>query len=280
MRILIADSGASKTDWAYIQNGKPVYMKSTGLHPAYFDKDKVLKELEKIFSHANPSVILFYGAGCYSDESSRPVRLLLDKLFADASVEIYDDLTAVAHAFLGKEPGISGILGTGSASGYFSGGKIKKQVASLGYILGDEGSGADIGKRILKGVLRQTFTTPVLEYIQSRIGKLDYPEIISKLYNSKRPSYYLADVARKVLSGNYPVEFSHVMEASFQSYVDNHLKQYESFPAAKIVLSGGIASHLSSELGRILEKNKITDYKISGGVITALAEKKIVEMNI
>jgi glucosamine kinase len=279
MRILIADSGASKTDWAYIQNGKPVYMKSTGLHPAYLDRNKMLKELKKIFSHTDPSVILFYGAGCYSDESSRPVRLLLNELFASASIEIYDDLIAVAHAFLGNESGIAGILGTGSGSGYFSGGKMKKQVTSLGYILGDEGSGADIGRRLLKGALRKNFNTSVLEYIQSRIGNLDYPDIVSNLYNSKRPSYYLADVAGKVLSGDYPDVFNQLVEESFQSFVDNHLKEYESYTEVKIVLSGGTASHLASQLSKVLERNKITNYEISGGAITALAERKIAEMN-
>lgn len=278
MRILIADSGATKTDWAFIQNGKPVYMKSSGLHPAYINRERVLNELNKIFSHTKPSVILFYGAGCYSEESSRPVKGLLNDLFENASTEIYDDLTAVAHAFLGKEAGICAILGTGSASGYFSGGKLKKKVAPLGYILGDEGSGADIGKRVLKAAFRQQLKNPVLDYLESKLDNLDYGDIISKLYDAKRPSFYLANISRKVLAGNIPIEISRIVEDSFQSFVENHLKTYDTYREFKMVFSGGVASHQSQVLRQVLEKNGITNYEVSGGVITALAERKIEEM--
>jgi glucosamine kinase len=275
MRILIADSGATKTDWAFIQNGKPVYMKSSGLHPAYFDTDEVMKELKKIFSQTHPVTILFYGAGCYSEESSRPVRNLLDVLFKDIPVEIQDDLTAVAHAFLGFDPGVAGILGTGSASGYFSGGKKKEQVASLGYVLGDEGSGADIGKRILKAALREEFDRPVLDYLETRLDSLRYSDVIEKLYRAKKPSYYLAKVSEKVLTGDFPAVISQIVEESFQSYIDNHLKRYDGFPDIRIVLSGGVVSHQRSLAGKVLENNGITNYQISGSVITALAERQI-----
>ncbi len=275
MRILIADSGATKTDWAFIQEGKPFYMKSSGLHPAYFDREAVLKELKKIFKQTHPVTILFYGAGCYSEESCRPVRNLLHELFKDIPVEIQDDLTAVAHAFLGLEPGVAGILGTGSASGYFSGGKKKQQVASLGYVLGDEGSGADIGKRILKAALRKEFDQPVLDFLEARLETLRYSEVIEKLYRAKRPSYYLAKVSEKVLTGNFPDAIRQVVEESFQSYIDNHLKKYDGFPDIRIVLSGGVASHQRDLAEKILEKNGITDYQISGSVITALAERQM-----
>lgn len=275
MRILIADSGATKTDWAFIQDGKPVYMKSSGLHPAYFDKDEVLKELKKIFSQTHPVTILFYGAGCYSDDSSRPVRILLNELFGDIPVEIQDDLTAVAHAFLGLEPGVAGILGTGSASGYFSGGKKKEQVASLGYVLGDEGSGADIGKRILRATLRKEYDQPVLDYLESRLDSLRYSEVIEKLYRAKKPSYYLAKVSEKVLTGDFPDAIRQVVEESFQSFIDNHLKRYDGFPDIRIVLSGGVASHQRDLAEKVLEENGILNYQISGSVITTLADRQM-----
>lgn len=274
MRILIADSGATKTDWAYIQNGKPVFMKTSGLHPAYIDPDQVLSELKKTFVRTEPDLVIFYGAGCYSPETKEPVRMLLANLFGTVVIEIYDDLTAVAHAFLGKKEGIAGIVGTGSASGYFRNGKKQKQIASLGFLLGDEGSAADIGKRVLRMALRDEFSQNTISYLNSRIENLEYRKIIHQLYNAPRPSYFLARISEAVLTGDYTDEISEVVDQSLQSYVDNHIKRYDGFPRLTVVLTGGVAGHQKKRMAGILEKNAVQNYKISDSVISALAERQ------
>jgi len=274
MRILIADSGATKTDWAYIQNGKPVFIKTSGLHPAYLDSDQVLNELKKTFARTKPDLIIFYGAGCYSPETEQPVRLILANLFGAVMIEVYDDLTAVAHAYLGKEEGIAGIIGTGSASGYFSNGKKLKQIASLGYLLGDEGSAADIGKRILRMALRDEFSKETFNYLDSRIENLEYGQVVRQLYSTGRPSYFLARITETVLTGDYTDEISNAVDQSLQYYVENHLKRYSGFPELPVVLSGGVAGNQKERIARILKKNEVQNFKISDGVISALAERQ------
>src|SRR5690625_3388883 len=223
MRLLIAESGATKTDWAWIQNGKPVYLSSSGLHPAYLDLKQTAVELKQILRAVDPVRILFYGAGCYSEEACTPVRQLLEEVFGSVPIEFHDDLAAIAHAFLGKEEGVAGILGTGSNSGLFRGGRNIQQVPALGYILGDEGSAADIGKRILRTALREELSAPAMAFVRSRLGGLEYPVVIRKLYNSGRPSYYLARIAERVIEKEMPEELRLLIEESFQAYVDAHL---------------------------------------------------------
>lgn len=280
MRLLIADSGATKTDWAYIDvhEGKPVFMKTGGLHPAYIDPVPVLTELKRSLSQCRPDLLIFYGAGCYSAEASMPVRHLMKEAFGDIPMEIRDDLTAVAHAFLGDAEGIVGILGTGSASGYFFAGERKEQVASLGYVLGDEGSASDIGKRILKSALRGEFSRSVMQYLESRLESLEYRDIMSALYGARRPSYYLADTAKAVLTGRYPSEIGNVVLAGFQSYMDSHLKRYRGFPMLPVILSGGMAVGEEDKIRHLLKQNAVEKMTVSGGVISALADRQIRRM--
>lgn len=275
--MLIAESGATKTDWASIQDGKPVYVRTSGLHPAYMDAEKVVKELKPAFNDFIPDIIYFYGAGCYSEEASRPVTSVLKKIFGSVPVEIRDDLTAAAHAFLDNKEGIVGILGTGSASGFFKHGKLVKRVASLGYVLGDEGSAADIGKRLLKSLFREELNRETVEYLTSKLGTMEYNYTIPQLYSSERPSYFLARITEKVLKGNFPIEITGLLKESLQAFVDAHLKKYEGFPSNPVILTGGVVSARCSEAEEVLEANGIRDYSIQSGIIASLAERKMEE---
>lgn len=274
MNLLIADSGATKTDWAYIEDGKPVYMRSSGMHPSYLDEEKLTHELKKLFRTIKPDSVLFYGAGCYSEASSNRVKTILNTLFGKLPITIFDDLTSVAHAFLGKGNGIAGILGTGSASGYFTGGRKIKQVSSLGYIVGDEGSGADIGKRILKLIFRSELSREAISYLESKLGALEYSNMMNQLYHADKPSYYLASLAGKALSGDYPNEIKQILEDGFQNFIDHHLKKYEGSDEYKVVLIGGMVKGHPDLLLTQLEKNGYTNVKLAGSVITTLAEQK------
>lgn len=275
MRLLIGESGATKTEWAWIRNGKPLFLTSSGLHPAWFDPGKVTAELKRILGGIDPVRILFYGAGCYSEDAARPVRELLEQLFRGVPVQIHDDLEAVAHAFLGRDEGVAGILGTGSNSGLFRGGTLLRNVPALGYILGDEGSAADIGKRILRRVLRKESGPEAETYLRSRLGEMEYSEVIREFYGAERPSYFLARIAKDVLEGEYPKEIRSLIEESFHSFVEAHLKKYEGFPQIRVVLSGGVAVHHQDVLRDVLQRHGVEDATVSGGLISALARRCI-----
>ncbi len=254
-------------------------MRSSGLHPAYLNRNKVLAELRKLFHSTSPDSILFYGAGCYSKDSCMVIKKILIELFGNKPIDIFDDLTSVAHAYLGNKDGIAGILGTGSASGFFTGGYKIKQVSSLGYILGDEGSGADIGKRILKSIFRSELSGETVTYLESKLGSLEYSEMMQQLYGSDRPSYYLSSLAGIVASGDYTDEIRKIVESGFQAYIDHHLQSYEESRNKTVTLAGGMVKGYSELLSDVLVNNGYTDYKLAGSVITALAEQKSTKIN-
>lgn len=274
MNLLIADSGATKTDWAWLAGERPVYIRTSGLHPAYLEKEPVLAELREQLGHLNPEQIRFYGAGCYSEASAAPVRSLLETLFNGAGIEIHDDLTAVAHATLGRERGVAGILGTGSNSGYFEEGRCIKQVPALGYLLGDEGSAADIGKRILRKALREEFTPATLAGLRSRLESLDYRTTVHDLYHTARPSRFLASITAKALAGTPSEELLEVVEESIRAFVEQHLMRYEGIPGLELVLAGGVARHQQPLIERVLHDYYIDNVRFGGEVIRDLVQKE------
>ncbi len=275
MQVLIADSGATKTDWAYIENGKPVFLQSSGLHPAYLDPEKALKELQHTLAGLHPDLIIFYGAGCYSGEAAQPVADLLSRHFPGCRLRVEDDLAAVAHAYLADGDGLAGILGTGSASGYFKKGKKSDQVPSLGFVLGDEGSAADIGKRILKRALRKDLSNRAIRQVEERIGGLTYHRIVDRIYREPMPSRFLAETTRKVFQQEAAEELIDIARESIEAYLESHLKKYPVFPKASIVLSGGVVKHFQVLIGEVLAAHGAESVTLAEGVISALADRQI-----
>ncbi|MEX2600963.1 MAG: hypothetical protein WD355_04905 [Balneolaceae bacterium] len=272
MNLLIADSGATKTDWAVIREGKPIYVRSEGLHPFYLDRESSARELRSLFQDFQPDLIRFYGAGCFSDEAAAPLLELLRERFGSVTVQLNDDLHGAAHAFLDRTGGIVSILGTGSASGLFRNGEVIQRVPSLGYILGDEGSAADIGKRILEKFLRRDIRPETARFLESILGTVDHRELTAGLYQSTRPSYYLSTITKKCLREQpLPDELMELVREGLHSFVRHHLLKYEESREGPVVITGGIATVLNGELENILRESGIRNFSICGSVIAGLA---------
>ncbi len=201
--ILIADSGGSKADWALISlptdTSKYVLkVRTQGINPFHQSKDVILKVLEQELKPAlckateqNDSFLLkkditecvskiaFYGAGCTKNLSS-VVREALMVSFPSASIKVESDLLGAAHAVCGYDAGIACILGTGANSCQYDGENIVANVPPLGYILGDEGSGAVLGKLLLNGIFKGDLSTEIRDLYLEWSG-LTNPEIIDKV---------------------------------------------------------------------------------------------------
>ena len=166
MTILIADSGSTKTDWI-VCNTETHYQArfaTAGLNPCLMDdasitcllaeevapqiKTTVFEASADVETSASIAHVHFYGAGCRPDQIERMQRLIGSVLHA-TSVSVASDLLGAAHALCGHEAGIVAILGTGSGSAVYNGECFTAQTPSLGYILGDEGSGAVLGRRLV-----------------------------------------------------------------------------------------------------------------------------------
>ena len=153
---LIADSGSTKTQWCIIENELREVVYTSGINPVYQSYEEILQLLEQEFGgrEKRMEAVYFYGAGCAFPEKNEQVRLALSDFFATPKVEIASDLLAAARSLFQRSAGVACILGTGSNSCYYDGNSIVRNVSPLGFILGDEGSGAVMGKRLVADVLK------------------------------------------------------------------------------------------------------------------------------
>ena len=162
IKILIADSGATKTDWCLLQQGEIIHRFNTkGISPVFQSQEEIAKEIKThVYPQLKakmPEAIFFYGSGCIP-EKIESVKNAIQSSFPIDKVEVHSDLVAAAHALCGNKPGIACILGTGSNSCEWNGKEITKQISPLGFILGDEGSGASMGKLLVGDVLKNQLT--------------------------------------------------------------------------------------------------------------------------
>ncbi|RYY13377.1 MAG: N-acetylglucosamine kinase, partial [Chitinophagaceae bacterium] len=197
MAILIADSGATKCEWCYIDDKKRKKRITTqGISPYFLNTDEIetlirLELLPGLGKSAVPDEIYYYGTGCKNPENAKSIKKAISRAFKGSKIEVNTDLMAAARALCGDEKGIVSILGTGSNSCYFDGKKIKKNSPGLGYVLGDEGSGAYLGKKVLQYYLYGTFDEE-LKYKFDLKYNTNSLSILDQIYKHPLPNKYLA----------------------------------------------------------------------------------------
>lgn len=198
--ILIADSGSTKTDWCVVENGQPIQQISTkGINPFFQSEEEISNEiatslLPQLKTNALDAVY-FYGAGCgFPDKIAMVHRAITKHLQIKREVEVNTDMLAVAHGLCQHEAGIACIMGTGSNSCYYDGKQIVSNVSPLGFILGDEGSGAVLGKLLVGDILKNQMTPELKEKFLKQFG-LTPADIIDHVYRKPFPNRFLASLS-------------------------------------------------------------------------------------
>src|SRR4051812_23354000 len=185
---LIADSGSTKTEWCLLDGKKKKLIYTQGLSPYFLNgeqvKDILLKELLPKMKNADPTEIFFYGTGCSNPVNVKIIAGALKRVFKKAKVAVDHDLMGAAKALCGREKGIACILGTGSNSCFYNGKKILKNSPGLGFVLGDEGSGAYLGKKVIQYYLYNTFDADLMDRFTAKFNTSSN-EILDAVY--KRP---------------------------------------------------------------------------------------------
>jgi len=199
MKKLIADSGSTKTDWKLLENGKITgSFQTKGLNPFFISEDDILNVLkEKIFPgiKGNVDEIFFYGAGVTDKNKSEKIEKPLSMVFPKAKIEVQSDILGASRALFGNEPGIVCILGTGSNSCIYDGKEIKKAIPSLGFILGDEGSGNALGKKLLSDYFKEVMPEKLRKLFEEDY-KVKLKEVLEQVYKeAENPAKYLASFA-------------------------------------------------------------------------------------
>jgi glucosamine kinase len=279
--ILIADSGSSKTDWRLIDNQKNIHQFSTiGFNPYFQDTITIANEIrENLLSKMNilpltelktdQLFIYFYGAGCSSIEKCEIVKIALLQVFPHAIIEVEHDLLAAARALLGNEKGIAAILGTGSNSCYYDGEKITENVTSLGFILGDEGSGAFIGKHFIQDYLNKEVPNNIAELFYTTY-KLSTEDILDSVYKKPMPSKFLASFSKFINQNNKEEYFIELINNNFTQFLTKHICKYSNHLEVNVNCVGSVAYHYRESLKAIASTRGITIDKIIETPIKAL----------
>ena len=241
---LIADSGSTKTEWCLLQGRKRKTIFTQGLSPYFLDGSQILsvirQELLPGLGKATVDAVYFYGTGCKSTANRRIVSQALKKAFAGAEVLVETDLFGAARAVCGHESGVACILGTGSNSCYFNGKKIIKNSPGLGYVLGDEGSGAYLGRKVLQYYLYNTFDEDLRARFDAKYVT-NASEILDHVYKQPLANRYLASFALFLAEnrGHYMIE--NIIEDGLNDFFYQHIIKYREAWIMPVHFVGSVA---------------------------------------
>jgi glucosamine kinase len=245
MSILIADSGATKCEWRLIMGKKKQASVFTqGISPYFLQTEQVValltEELLPRMGKEPVYEVYYYGTGCSNPVNRKMIAKALKKVLPQSKIFVDHDLMGAAKALCGNHKGIACIVGTGSNSCYFNGKKIIKNSPGIGYILGDEGSGAYLGKKVIQYYLYDTFDEE-LKYKFNQKYNIDRLAIIDKVYKQPLANRYLASFSMFLADnrGHYMIE--NIIEDGLNDFFFQHLCKYNESWTLPINFVGGIA---------------------------------------
>lgn len=261
--ILLADSGSTKTHWALMAaNGQCSEMYTDGINPIFQSEDSIrqtltdqlLPQMGQLLWAGTITHVFFYGAGCTPEKIAFLIAAL-QSVFRDARAEVYSDMVGAARGMLGHQRGVVCILGTGSNSCLWDGIKIEKNVPALGFILGDEGSGAALGKRLVADLLKNQLGDDLKHQFLTEYD-LTQADIIEHVYRQAFPNRFLAGLSRFCANHLDDSRVAHLVHDHFEQFVVRILQQYPSELPVSFV--GSVAYYYRSTLENVLQEHGIS----------------------
>jgi glucosamine kinase len=276
--ILIADSGSTKTEWREVKEGiaGKSYI-SSGINPFFISGKEIINLLGQELPGLGSSRvggIFFYGTGVSNAAKAEIVRGALANFFGTEKLFIGSDLLGAARSLCMNDPGIACIIGTGSNSCYYDGTKIVSNVSPLGYILGDEGGGAVIGRKLVAGVLKKQLPGIVIENFFKA-----YPytpaEILDNVYNMPLPNRFLGQFSRFIADNIHVAELQLIITSSFDEFIVRNVLSYPEARQYPIHFTGSIAYYFRPFLEELLIK-----HRLKPGIFTLTPMDNLVKFHI
>lgn len=241
---LIADSGSTKTEWCLLNGKKKINAVTQGISPYFLTGEQVKEilqtELIPKLKKAIPDEIFFYGTGCSNPSNVKMIRQAIQSVFPGAAVKVDHDLAGAAKALCGNEKGVACILGTGSNSCFYNGKKIVKNSPGLGYVLGDEGSGTYLGRKVLQYYLYNTFDPDLMDRFNAKY-QTNITEILDAVYKKPLPNRYLAGFAGFLAENRGHFMIENIIEDGFNDFFFNHIYKYRESWTLPIHFVGSVA---------------------------------------
>ena len=258
--ILIADSGSTKTDWALVNTQTSVIkiINTIGYNPYFIDEQGIINSLlEHLVPYLNNCIIdeiHFYGAGCSSDAKQQIVKQALKTVFANVeNIQVNHDLLASARALLGKNTGFAAILGTGANTAIYDGNDCVHNIDSLGYLLGDEGSGSYIGRKLLRDFMRKQMPADLQKNFQTKFELGANDVIIETVYDSQFPNRYLASFCKFTDGQQQNQYIQNIVNESFDDFFKNLVSKYPNYKNYTFNCVGSVGYNFKENLAKIAE---------------------------
>lgn len=261
--IIIADGGSTKTNWCLVtEDGKKVYFNTEGYNPYFSSTEYIIQSLKESLptdlDKENITEVNYYGAGCSTPEMRKIVENAMQVVFEKSKVYIGHDLLAAARALLGNNEGFAAILGTGTNTCLYNGREITHNIDSGAYILGDEGSGCYIGKKLLTDYLRGYMPEAVRKIFWEEF-KLTPDDINEIVYTQPRANRFCASFSKFVYDNNVNIEYSrNLVRTSFEDFFKNLVTHYPDFQKYTFNCIGSVGYNFRNVLEEVVSENGMT----------------------
>ncbi|MFR9166127.1 MAG: ATPase [Dysgonomonas sp.] len=282
--ILLADGGSTKVDWCLVDQGtlvKRVFSK--GANPFFRTREDISGEIKNVvmpeIAGYEIDSVHFYGAGCAFPEKNEIIRAAIADNIPISEIEVGSDLLGAAKGLCGKRAGIACIIGTGSNSCYYDGKEIKENVSPLGYVLGDEGSGAVLGRLFVGACLKNQLTKGIKEDFLKYMN-ITIPEILDRVYKQPLANKFLATISPFIKNNLEDETVYNLVYNAFQDFFKKNVMQYD-YKNNKVHLTGSVAFHYQDVIRKVasdlnIEIGEIIQSPMDGLVkYFALTEKTV-----
>lgn len=259
MMIAICDSGGTKGDWVFIRDQEVHKLVAPGFNPYTHEISQYLETLQSLLHEISAEQVghvHFYGAGCREEKQQENVRKGLARLFSKAEIEVRQDLLAAARATCGHSRGIACILGTGANSGLYDGSDFIDNIPTLGYLAGDEGSGAHFGKLLIKAY----FYREMPENVRTAFDEFfpgKHEKILSHLYSKNTPNTFLASFMKFAVEHTGDPFIHKLLLKNFQDFLDTQVSKYDGYRDLSVHFVGSVAHYFTDILKECLERNGV-----------------------
>ena len=260
--ILLADSGSTKTDWLLLdEDGQQVTrFASVGFNPFYQSQEVIAEGLrtEVVPNVSGPlREVHFYGAGCADETTSRPARDALDTAFPAAAIAVHSDLLAAARGLCGREAGIACILGTGSNNCLYDGEKIVNNIGSLGFWLGDEGSGGYLGKRLVVHYLHGELPAELNEAFHHAFPDVARLSVLDRAYKQPFPNRYFATFALFLTQHLAHPFVELLVQNAFRVFLNTYVVRHPESGSLPVHFTGSVAHYFELVLREVMVEKSL-----------------------
>ncbi len=273
---LIIDCGSTKADWIILKGRNIIdSFQSEGFNPNYTDRETISSIISNNIVYKtyiqNITEIYFYGSGCGNETNCNLIKEIFSLIFINSKITVTHDMMAACHAVLGNNEGIACILGTGSNSCFYDGKEITDKAKSLGYILGDEGSGSYIGKVLIRDYFYDKMPADLSIKFEGKY-QIRLNTLIDNIYHKNLASKYLADFSRFAFENKEHYYVKNTLSRCFDEFIECFVLRYSNNESYEIGFVGSIAYYFKDILNKSLENHGLRLGKVTKNPIEGLIE--------